>query len=97
MSITPTWYSTMFTLIFLMGQMLSAFSFTVLWLSILIRYEPVHGKISMDQFNDLGSFHVRVHGAVGVHVLRAAFDHVDGESAARRWRGTCRAWKGSGK
>jgi hypothetical protein len=56
MSITPAWYSTMFTLIFIMGQMLSAFSFAVLMLSILIRYEPVHGKISMDQVNDLSSF-----------------------------------------
>jgi hypothetical protein len=56
MSLTPGWYSTMFTLIFIMGQVLSAFAFTVLMLSILIRYEPVHGKISADQFNDLGSF-----------------------------------------
>jgi hypothetical protein len=56
MSISPQWYSTMFTLIFLMGQVLSAFCFAVLVESHLIRYEPAHGKISADQFNDLGSF-----------------------------------------
>lgn len=56
MSITPEWYSTMFTLIFLMGHMLSAFSFTALMLAILIRYKPVAGTISKDQFNDVASF-----------------------------------------
>jgi hypothetical protein len=56
MSLTPQWYSTMFTLIFMMGQVLSAFAFTVFVISIMVRYEPVHGKISADQFNDLGSF-----------------------------------------
>jgi hypothetical protein len=56
MSITPHWYSTMYTLIFLMGQVMSAFAFTVVVQTYLIGYEPVHGKISKDQFNDLGSF-----------------------------------------
>jgi hypothetical protein len=56
MSITPEWYSTMFTLIFLMGQMLSAFCFAVFVGAHLNRYEPVHGKVSADQYNDLGSF-----------------------------------------
>jgi hypothetical protein len=56
MSITPEWYSTMFTLIFLMGQVLSAFCFATLVTSLLIRFKPVAGKISKDQFNDLASF-----------------------------------------
>jgi hypothetical protein len=56
MSLTPDWYSTMFTLMFLMGQVLSAFCVATLVASFMIRYEPVHGKISKDQFNDLSSF-----------------------------------------
>jgi hypothetical protein len=56
MSFTPDWFSTMFTLIFLMGQMLSAFCFAVFIGAYLNKYEPVHGKISADQYNDLGSF-----------------------------------------
>jgi len=56
MSLTPDWYSTVFTLTFLMGQMLSGFCFAAVAGGWMIRYEPVHGKISADQFNDVGSF-----------------------------------------
>ena len=56
MSITPDWFSTMFTLIFLMGQMLSAFCFAVFVSAHLNKYEPVYGKVNADQYNDLGSF-----------------------------------------
>ena len=52
MSITPEWYSTMFTLIFLMGQILSAFCFATLVTALLIRFKPAAGKVSKDQFND---------------------------------------------
>jgi hypothetical protein len=56
MSLTPQWESTMYALIFVAGQCLSAFAFTLLVLSILVRYEPQGRSVTLDQFNDLASF-----------------------------------------
>ena len=56
MSLTPQWYSTMYALIFVAGQGLSAFAFTLIVVSNLVKYEPQGRQVTLDQFNDLASF-----------------------------------------
>ena len=57
MSLTPDWYSTMFGLIFVVGQVLSAFCFSVIVLTLLRRHhKPVADAVSIEQIADLGTF-----------------------------------------
>jgi hypothetical protein len=54
MSLTPHWYSTIFGLIVVVGQGLSALSFSVAVLAILIGREPMNGLLKASHFHDLG-------------------------------------------
>jgi hypothetical protein len=54
MSLDPTWGSTIYGLIFLAGQGLSALSFSVIMLTIFTRYRPYREIIKPMQFHDLG-------------------------------------------
>lgn len=54
MSLDPHWGSTIYGLIFLVGQGLSALCFSVLMLTVLTRYSPYREIIKPTQFHDLG-------------------------------------------
>jgi len=54
MSLDPHWGSTIYGLIFLAGQGLSALCFGIIVLSILTRYSPYREIIKPTQFHDLG-------------------------------------------
>jgi hypothetical protein len=54
MSLDPHWGSTIYGLIFLAGQGLSALSFSVVMLTVLTRYSPYREIIKPTQFHDLG-------------------------------------------
>ncbi len=55
MSIDPHWYSTMFGLIIIIGQVLAALAFTIALMTILFQYEPLAGHVGRPQFQDLGN------------------------------------------
>jgi hypothetical protein len=54
MSLDPTWGSTIYGLIFLAGQGLSALAFNVILLTIFTRYRPYREIIKPMQFHDIG-------------------------------------------
>lgn len=54
MSLDPHWGSTMYGLIFLAGQGLSALCFSVIMLTVLTRYSPYREIIKPMQFHDIG-------------------------------------------
>ncbi|MGC2110726.1 MAG: hypothetical protein WA655_14490 [Candidatus Korobacteraceae bacterium] len=54
MSLDPHWGSTIYGLIFIAGQGLSALSFSVIMLTLMTRYSPYREIIKPTQFHDLG-------------------------------------------
>ncbi len=54
MSLDPHWGSTIYGLIFLAGQGISALCFSILMLTVLTRYSPYREIIKPTQFHDLG-------------------------------------------
>ncbi len=54
MSLDPHWGSTIYGLIFLVGQCLSALCFCILMLTVLTRYEPYGEMVKPMQFHDIG-------------------------------------------
>jgi hypothetical protein len=55
MSLQPDWYSTIFGMIFIVGQVLSMLSMTVLMLTMLSDVSPFAGKLKPQHFHDLGN------------------------------------------
>jgi hypothetical protein len=55
MSLQVEWFSTIFGMIFLVGQMLSALSMVVLMLLLLGRYEPLASRLQSKHFHDIGN------------------------------------------
>ena len=55
MSLEPHWFSTMYGVLIMGGQALSAMAFAIVVLSWLARREPLHGLISPNHFHDLGN------------------------------------------
>jgi hypothetical protein len=55
MSIDPHWYSTIYSLIFITGQVLATLSMCVLLLAVLSRRPPLSHVITRDHFHDLGN------------------------------------------
>lgn len=55
MSIEPRWYSTMFLVIVLIGQILSAFAFITFLLAWFREQPPFHGVVTRRHFHDLGN------------------------------------------
>ena len=53
MSLTPDWYSTIFGMMVILGQSLSAFSFVLLLLPRLAEYEPLRSAIIVRNYQDL--------------------------------------------
>jgi hypothetical protein len=56
MSLEPHWFSTMYGLLVIAGQVLSAFAFVIAIAAILVQYKPFSGVISPTHFKDLGNF-----------------------------------------
>jgi hypothetical protein len=54
MSLDPHWYSTIFGILTIGGQGLSALAFTILVLALLSRFEPMSHVASAERFHDLG-------------------------------------------
>jgi hypothetical protein len=54
MSLDPHWGSTIYGLIFLAGQGMSALCFSIIMLTVLTRYSPYREIIKPTQFHDLG-------------------------------------------
>lgn len=55
MSLEPEWFSTIYGLLFMMGQLLSALPFIIVVLSFLAHDEPMASKLSSAHFHDLGN------------------------------------------
>ncbi|HSP99992.1 MAG TPA: hypothetical protein VL049_22440 [Candidatus Dormibacteraeota bacterium] len=55
MSIEPHWYSTMYSLLVIAGQVLSAFAFAIAILTLLTEHEPVARVATTERFHDLGN------------------------------------------
>lgn len=54
MSLEPHWYSTMYGLLVIAGQVLSAFAFSIVILTLLAEHEPVARVANSERFHDLG-------------------------------------------
>jgi hypothetical protein len=55
MSLEPHWFSTIFGMIFMVLQVLSALALAVFVAGFLSQYEPIASVITSDRFNDLGN------------------------------------------
>jgi hypothetical protein len=55
MSLEPEWFSTMYGLMVISGQVLSAFAFVICVATILAKSKPFSEIISVQQFHDLGN------------------------------------------
>ena len=55
MSLEPHWYSTIFGVIFMIGQGLSTLSLVVIALAILMEYAPMKGLVRPNHFHDIGN------------------------------------------
>ncbi len=54
MSLDPHWFSTMFGVIFMVGQVLTAFAFIIISVNLLSSYKPLSEVLTVDHFHDLG-------------------------------------------
>jgi len=54
MSLDPEWYSTIYGLVVMVGQVISALSFVVVMIVILMRFEPMRSVILRSHLRDLG-------------------------------------------
>lgn len=55
MSLDPHWFSTIFGIIFMVGQALSTLSLAVICLALLMEYEPMKGLLGPNHFLDIGN------------------------------------------
>ncbi len=55
MSLEPEWFSTMYGVMFVVGQVLEAFALVVAVVIVLSRWEPVKEYITAQHFHDLGN------------------------------------------
>ncbi len=54
MSLDPHWYSTIYGMIFMIGEALSTMAFTIIILSALSKYSPMDEVLQADRFHDMG-------------------------------------------
>jgi hypothetical protein len=55
MSLDPSWYSTMFGVLYIIGQALASIAFTILVLRLLADREPLRGVLNPEILNDIGN------------------------------------------
>ena len=56
MSLEPTWFSSIYGVLFLAGQLLMAMAFSIIVVALFRNKQPVAGYATNDIFNDLGNF-----------------------------------------
>ncbi|MBI1881548.1 MAG: hypothetical protein HYR94_25485 [Chloroflexi bacterium] len=56
MSLEPAWYSSIYGVLFMVGQVLAALAFAVIGLNWLSKCRPLAELVSRSEFNDLGNF-----------------------------------------
>ncbi len=54
MSLDPHWYSTIYGMIFMIGEALSMMAFTIIMLSVLSKYAPMDEVVRPDRLHDVG-------------------------------------------
>lgn len=55
MSLEPHWFSTIYGMVFIIGQALTALAFAIVMLARLTDFEPFAGVVTMAHFHDLGN------------------------------------------
>jgi hypothetical protein len=55
MSLDPSWYSTMFGVLYIIGQALASIAFTIVVLRLLADREPLRGVLNPEILNDIGN------------------------------------------
>jgi hypothetical protein len=55
MSLEPHWFSTVFGLLFITGQILATFALMIQFVKLLARHEPYAGRVGAQQFHDVGN------------------------------------------
>jgi len=55
MSLEPHWFSTIYGLVIITGQVLNSFAFAILMAAFLSQYQPLSDYIGPEQFKDLGN------------------------------------------
>ena len=55
MSLDPHWFSTIYGVLFVVGQALSTLAFAIIVLHLLAKHKPIYDVISTRQFHDLGT------------------------------------------
>jgi uncharacterized membrane protein YciS (DUF1049 family) len=55
MSLEPHWFSTIYGMMFMVGQVLNTLAFAILLLKLLSDEEPLRGAVSASHFHDLGN------------------------------------------
>jgi hypothetical protein len=55
MSLEPHWFSTIYGMVFIIGQALTALAFAIVMLARLTDFEPFSGVVTMAHFHDLGN------------------------------------------
>ena len=81
MSLDPHWGSTIYGMIFMAGEGLSALSFCVIMLAVLTRYSPMREIIKPKQFHDHRQADAGVRDAVRLFLVLAMAHHLGGEPA----------------
>jgi hypothetical protein len=56
MSLEPQWFSTIYGLLIMTGQVLGAFAFVIIVAALLVKYQPYANLIEPLHFHDLGNF-----------------------------------------
>jgi hypothetical protein len=56
MSLEPNWFSTIYGLLIMTGQVLGAFAFLIIVAAFLVKYKPYAKTIEPSHFHDLGNF-----------------------------------------
>ena len=56
MSLEPTWFSSIYGVLFVAGQLLMAIAFSIIVLALFRNKQPVAERATHDVFNDLGNF-----------------------------------------
>ncbi len=56
MSLEPHWFSSIFGVLFIAGQVLSAFAFVIVALTWQMKHPPLAGAVAPQQLHDLGNF-----------------------------------------
>ena len=81
MSLDPTWYSSMYGFMFLVGQGYAVLALVILGDSGLSKAEPIKTILRVTEQHDLGKLCLRLRHAEHLHRIFAVPDHLVGQPA----------------